>query len=608
VTFGAPALLHLLWLVPALVVLVAWAARRRRQDAERLIAARLLDRGLPPLLERRRAWRATLTLLGVALACVAAAQPRWGFTTIERKLRGVEIIVALDVSNSMRAEDVKPSRMERAKREVIDLLELLQSDRVGVVIFAAGAYPRVPLTTDYVALRRILEDTSPSMLRAQGSDLAAAMTESLKLFGEDRGADRAIVVISDGESHSGALDEVGATLKEAGVRVYALGVGTPDGAPIPEAKGGFKLDRSGQMVLSRLDESALSQLAAATGGATIRSVASASDTAQIVGELRASMVRQTEESRRQRVWNERFQWPLAAGLGLMVLAALLGDGRVRAVALALLVVGVAQAGDLDDARSLSAQGRHDEALRSYTELLAEAPDDPAIRWGMAEALYRAGRYEDAARGFQELAARAPERYRADAYYNAGNAQYRAGRLDDAVKSWDQALAARPDHAGAQKNAEQVRQEIAARQAPPPESQDGAPQDGEPQDGEPQDGQPQDGQPQDGQPQDGQPQDGQPQDGEGAPQDQRPQDGGERSPQDGERSQTKPGEAQPEGGENTPNEGEAQGEAQAGQPSDEAPPPGAASGMSPAEAQRLLDAVEEGTPRVFIDGYPKEKDW
>jgi len=608
VTFGAPALLHLLWLVPALVVLVAWAARRRRQDAERLIAARLLDRGLPPLLERRRAWRATLTLLGVALACVAAAQPRWGFTTIERKLRGVEIIVALDVSNSMLAEDVKPSRMERAKREVIDLLELLQSDRVGVVIFAAGAYPRVPLTTDYVALRRILEDTSPSMLRAQGSDLAAAMTESLKLFGEDRGADRAIVVISDGESHSGALDQVGATLKEAGVRVYALGVGTPDGAPIPEAKGGFKLDRSGQMVLSRLDESALSQLAAATGGATIRSVASASDTAQIVGELRASMVRQTEESRRQRVWNERFQWPLAAGLGLMVLAALLGDGRVRAAALALLVVGVAQAGDLDDARSLSAQGRHDEALRSYTELLAEAPDDPAIRWGMAEALYRAGRYEDAARGFQELAARAPERYRADAYYNAGNAQYRAGRLDDAVKSWDQALAARPDHAGAQKNAEQVRQEIAARQAPPPESQDGAPQDGEPQDGQPQDGQPQDGQPEDGEPQDGQPQDGQPQDGEGAPQDQRPQDGGERSPQDGERSQTKPGEAQPSGVENTPNEGEAQGEAQAGQPSDEAPPPGAASGMSPAEAQRLLDAVEEGTPRVFIDGYPKEKDW
>ena len=339
----------------------------------------------------------------------------------------------------------------------------------------------------------------------------------------------------------------------------------------------------------------LAQLAAATGGATIRSVASASDTAQIVGELRASMQRQTEESRRQRVWNERFQWPLAAGLGLIVLAALLGDGRVRALALALLVVGVAQAGALDDARSLSAQGRHEEALRSYTELLAESPDDPTIRWGMAEALYRAGRYEDAARGFEELAARAPERYRADAHYNAGNAQYRAGRLDDAVKSWDQALAARPDHAGAQKNVEQVRKEIAARQAPPPEPA-------------PQDGQPQDGEPQDGQPQDGQPQSGQPQQGEGAPQDQPPQDGGERSPQDGERSQTEPGEAPPNRGENTPSEGEAQGEAQAGQPSDEVPPQGAASGMSPAEAQRLLDAVEEGTPRVFINGYPKEKDW
>ncbi|MCK6520034.1 VWA domain-containing protein [Myxococcota bacterium] len=605
-TFGAPALFHLLWMIPALVVLLAWAARRRRQDAERLIAARLLDRGLPPRLERRRAWRATLTLLGLALACVAAAQPRWGFTTIERKLRGVEIIVALDVSNSMRAEDVKPSRMERARREVIDLLDALQSDRVGVVIFAAGAYPRVPLTTDYVALRRILEDTSPSMLRAQGSDLAAAMTESLKLFGEDRGADRAIVVISDGESHGEALDPVGAALKAAGVRVYALGVGTPEGAPIPEPNGGFKLDRAGQMVMSRLDESALNQLAAATGGATIRSVASASDTAQIVGELRASLQRQSEESRRKRVWNERFQWPLAAGLGLMVLSALLGDGRVRAVALALLVVGVARAGTLDDARSLSAQGRHDEALRSYTELLAESPDDPAVRWGMAEALYRAGRYEDAARGFQELAARAPERYRADAYYNAGNAQYRAGRLDDAVASWEQALAARPDHPGAQRNAEQVREEIAARQAPPQEQQ----QPGEPQDGQPQDGEPQDGQPQPGQPQGGPPQPGQPQPGQGSPQDQAPRDGGERSPQDGERSQTQPGEGPPPGGERAPGEGEPQ-PGEGGEPSQPGEGEGAtapASGMSPAEAQRLLDAVEEGSPRVYIDGYPKEKDW
>jgi Ca-activated chloride channel family protein len=227
---------------------------------------------------------------------------------------------------------------------------------------------------------------------------------------------------------------------------------------------------------------------------------------------------------------------------------------------------------------------------------------------MAEALYRAGRYEDAARGFQELAARAPERYRADAHYNAGNAQYRAGRLDDAVKSWEQALAARPDHAGAQKNAEQVRQEIAARQAPPPESQDGAPQEGEPQDGEPQDGQPQEGEPQDGQPQDGQPQEGQPQDGEGQPLKISGKTAASAAPKTASAPRPSPARRSQNGGENTPSEGEAQGEAQAGQPSDEAPPPGAASGMSPAEAQRLLDAVEEGTPRVFIDGYPKEKDW
>ncbi|MCB9759609.1 MAG: VWA domain-containing protein [Alphaproteobacteria bacterium] len=596
-TLGAPSWLHLLWALPVLVGVVWWASARRRRDLARLMAAGLLQRHLPPGLEQRRAWRATLTLLGLSLAVVAAAQPRWGFTWRDLDAEGLEVIVALDLSRSMDAKDVDPSRLERARREIGDLLELLPGDRVGLVIFAAGAYPRVPLTVDHDALRTILRDTDTDVLQAQGSSIAEALRVSLDLFGEDTGVDRAVVLLSDGESWDEDTAQAAAALQEAGVRVYALGVGTEEGAPIPETGGGFKTDRSGEVVITRLNEDALRQVAATTGGAYVRSVAGAGDVRGLVGELRSVMQRTSVETRREKVWDERFQYPLAAGVGLIMLGVLLGDGRRAAVLVAvLLCCGVARAEGLDDARQLMDAGEPGEAIELLHQLQVADPQDPQVLWALGEACYEAGRYADAADAFDTLAERAPqERQRVQARYNAGNARYHAGRLDEAVADWEQVLSQDPDHEAANHNAEAVRQEIAARMQPPQQQ----PQSGQ---GDP------DAQPQDGE---GEKQDAPPQQGENGPEAPPDAQQGEESgqPQEGEGTRPEKDTASPEGegGQAAQDTGAPEDTGSPSAGGEEAPPEGVDE-MSAAEAQRLLDGVEEGRPRVVVRGASKEKDW
>lgn len=597
-TLGAPQWLHLLWLLPPVVGLLVWAARARQRGVQALIGAGLLARELPPDLERRRAWAATLALLGLAAVALAAAQPRWGFTWVERPLRGVEVVLLLDVSRSMDARDVEPSRLERARREASDLLDRLSGDRVGLVVFAAGAYPRVPLTLDHRALRGILAQTDTTLLQAQGSNLGGAVREALALFGPAGDADRAIIVLSDGEAWDSATAEAAQEAAAQGVRLYTIAIGGEDGAPIPEPGGGFKLDRTGRVVLSRVNEEALRGLAQATGGAAVRSVAGAADANALVAELRAALTRTTEERRAERVWDERFQWPLAAGLGLLLLSRGLGDRRA-ALSLALLLLALpARANPAAEARTLLAQGRHQEAVALLAQAQVDQPGDVGLAFALAEALYRAGRYEEAARAYEQLAARAPEPgQRRDAGYNAGLAAYQAGRLDDAVAAWQQVLEQDPEHAAARHNAEQVQQEIAARlQPPPPQQGEEQPQDGEagdpPQEGEDGAAQPQPGQPA------GQPPSAAPDPRQQAPQ-ARPEDAA--PPSDGTRPEA------PEGGTRA-GEGAPQGEASPEGQADPLEGGGGVGEMSPQEALRVLEGVEEGQPRVVIRGQAQEKDW
>jgi Ca-activated chloride channel family protein len=544
VTFAAPVWLNLLWALPLLAWLLWRDARLRRRQIARVFGETLGERVAPATLWRKRSWKRTLWVLGLAALLLAAAQPRWGFQWKETKSQGVELVVALDVSRSMDAEDVDPSRLERARREIQDLLQLAQGDRVGLVIFAGGAYPRVPLTRDRNALLQILRTTDSQVLQAQGSSLASALAVARDLFGDEAASHRGIVLISDGEAWDSDLDTEVALLADQGVRVYAVGVGTERGAPIPEAGGGLKKDRSGEVVLTRLEASALKGIAAATGGAYVQSVAGASDMRALADTLHSALDSVEGEAHRERVWDERFQWPLALGVMLLLGAALLGDGRSLVAACLLLSVA--------------------------TPARAESTVDAATLWTEGQSLHRAGQFDEAHRVFTDLADRALDPATAlSARYNAGNASYRGGRLEDALSEWNRVLEQVPEHPQAAANVEQVTQELQARRQPPEEQ----PQDGE--EGEEGEESEEEGESEEGQEEENGSEGEQEEPSE--LEDLSQLDDTEESPPEGEEAQMSPV---------APGEGE----------------------LTEQEAMRLLELIEEGRPRVVVGGRSKEKDW
>ena len=565
-SFGAPAWLYLLWLVPPLVLAVWAAAAKRRRDLTKIFGVEMANKALSVTLRRSRSTRWGLWLIGISLSLLALAQPRWGYSWVENEALGLEVVVALDVSRSMDAQDIDPSRFVRAKREILDLLEELPESKIGLVVFAGGAYPRIPQTLDHRAIETVLAATDTSTIRAQGSSIAAALRESIDLMDFATEADRAIVLVSDGEGWDRDIDQVVSQVEEGGVRVYSIGVGGTSGAPIP-TEAGFKLDRDGEMVMTRLDRSALERVAQSTGGAYVTSIAGNSDVVGIVEEMRSAMAGSSMGTRREKVWDERYQWPLSLGVLALLGSAFIGRGRVAAIVGLLLVVSSVEVA---------------QATPSTVD-----SSDPRALWQMGEELFSSGDYEDAWSTFNDIATRSVESaVREQARYNAGLAAYGSGRLEDAVSDWEAVLELNPENEAAASNAEAVRQEIAQRmQPPPPESEDG--ESGE--EGE---------------------------EGEDSEESEESEDSseesGDESESDGTREESDAGE---DTGEMPPPETDGemdetddddssdQSEGVAGEPLAEG-----VQEISEQAAQHLLEGVEEGRPHVVVTGGSQERDW
>ena len=577
---GSSITLYGLWALPVVALLLLLGLRRRRALVARL--GPLVGRDVGQRANRRHRTRLIAMWVGLGLVVVSLAQPRWGYRWQELKREGLSIVVVLDTSSSMAAEDVSPSRMDRAKREILDLTELLAGDRLGLVLFAGGAYPRMPLTLDYNAIRRVVKQADTTTLRSQGSDLGAALEAAGKLLGASGAADRAIIVVSDGEDQLGKAPAVAEALADKGVHLYAIGVGTDDGAPIPEVGGGFKKDASGAVVLSRLEESVLHQIASIGQGAYVRSVAGNGDMRAIYGdEIRGKLQTSEQAARRSRIWDERFQWPLGVGLFVLVIGFLARGPRRReavvSASLAMLVLAL-------PARA----AEEGQSIAELTEQQVSSPDDLGVAERLGAALFADGQYNRAEEVLSSVADRTTDaEARNRARYNAGLAAYRGGRLTEAVEDW-QRLLQEGEHPAAAKNAQAVQQEIAKRtNQEPPDQQDG--------DGESGDGQDPPEQPEDSN-QDQDQGDDPKQDGEDSP-----ENNGERDPSE---------ESDPE--EPPPGEG---GEISDGQPPEagdsgapQTPPPEVGS-ISQQEAERMFDGVEEGSPRVVVDpGSSGGNDW
>jgi Ca-activated chloride channel homolog len=325
--------LALLGLVLGLLALVV--GLRRRARLARVLPGRQAERLAPGVSRTRPALQGSLYGLGLMLLGIALGQPQCGSRSEVVKKRGIDVVVALDASKSMLARDVAPSRLERAKLELTTLLDELKGDRVGLVVFAGEAFVQSPLTSDYAAAKLFLGAVAPEQMPQGGSNIGAALRLAKQVLdGADRGSkERVVVLLSDGEDLFGEVDDAVADLKEAGIQVLTVGVGSEAGEPIPltNRRGEFvdyQKDRAGQTVITRLDRAGLSAIAEATGGAFFfqqRGVA--------MGQVLERIERLQKSELESRVavrYDERFQHFALPGLALLALGMLLLPSRRRA--------------------------------------------------------------------------------------------------------------------------------------------------------------------------------------------------------------------------------------------------------------------------------------
>ena len=314
--FGEPLYLYLTLLIPLLIGFFVWAEKKRKTLSAKFVDASLLSKLTSPEAVKQRRTKIKFLTWGLLFLMIALAQPRWGFQWEDLKQRGVDIVVALDVSNSMRATDIKPSRLERAKHKVTDLLRMLKGDRIGVVAFAGTSFLHCPLTLDYQAAEMFLSALDTDLIPLQGTALGHAIETSIQAFSTKEKKSKAILLITDGEDHEGTVLMALEKAKKEGVKIFVIGIGRDEGVPVPDPKGGgFKRNQSGEIVLSKINEPLLEKIAVDTGGVYVRSVLGDRDLQTIyLEQIQQSLEKKELKSSRRKRWTERFQWWLFAGL------------------------------------------------------------------------------------------------------------------------------------------------------------------------------------------------------------------------------------------------------------------------------------------------------
>ena len=325
--FANPQYLWLLVVLPLFVALFWLAAHRRRKRLERFGHPAILQELMPDVSTGRVTLRFILFLLAVLCLILAAARPQFGSKLREEKTRGIEMMLTVDVSNSMLAEDFEPNRLERTKYAIGKLFEGLQQNRVGLVVFAGEPKVQLPITSDYRMARAFARKIDPSLGSVQGTAIGKALEQALLAFSSDteQSHGRVIILITDGENHEDDAIAVAERAAQQGVRIFTIGIGTPEGAPI-QIGGEFIKDENGEMVVSKLNEEMLAQIADITGGAYVRATKQSIGLDEIVKAI--NEMEQTELSTiRFEEFNEQYQYLLIAALVLLLVEFLILDRR-----------------------------------------------------------------------------------------------------------------------------------------------------------------------------------------------------------------------------------------------------------------------------------------
>lgn len=461
-------------MVPALVVAFFVVHRRRQRLLHRLIAEPLVSTLTPETSTAKRSLKQSILLFSVACLILAAANPQVGTRLEEVKREGIDLFVALDVSLSMKSEDIRPSRLEKAKRDVSDLLRKLHGDRVGLVVFAGEAYVQFPLTADYSAADLFLNAVDVDAVPVPGTMIGNALEVALKSFREDLPTQKAIVVVSDGENTEGDVAGAVEKSRKAGVRVFTIGMGTPDGSPIPvyganSERADYKRDRAGNIVLSRLDETSLQQIALSTGGSYRRATNAGNEIDEIFKEL--SSLQKTEMASLQVTgYEDQFFYPLVLGLLLLALELFLSERRGRfltrlvrlfpaAGLFAILLAVPSYTAHAQTVRSLVSngneayqKGRYADAETEYKKAQEKDPASREAQFNLGNSYYKQQRADEAQRQYSNYLAGAKEPAdQSMAYYNLGNTFFKSNKPEESLEAYKRALKLNPDDEDARYN-------------------------------------------------------------------------------------------------------------------------------------------------------------
>jgi Ca-activated chloride channel family protein len=532
VTFSHPGWL-LAGVVACICLLWIWNRYEARQHAAlaRFVSAHLRKQLTLSVSVGRRRVRRGLQLAALALLFGALAEPLAGYHWELISRRGNEIIFAVDTSRSMSTPDVRPDRLTRAKLAIDDFTNKLDGDAVGLVAFAGTAFLVCPITLDYGAFHESLAALDTNIIPRGGTNITSAIHEAQGALQNRPGSDKILILVTDGEDLEGdSLTAAKAAAAQDGLKIFTVGVGTANGdlIPLPAAQGGgFLKDTEGHLVKSRLDEAALKALAAATGGTYAPLGAQNQGLETIYQQALAPLAKHDLESRAQRVYTERFQWPLGLSLALLLSSLVVGTRRrvaserpasehersFRRLAMptSAALIGLCWLLPLHSARASPASaavayahGDFAAAAQDYSASLARNPKQPLLQFDAGAAAYKAGEFPQAAEAFKASvnasesgnSKRLAEQQ--DAYYNLGNTHYRVGQKTEqsnaaetienwsqALKAYDAALQLRADDADAKFNRDLVKRKLDAlrKQSQQQQSKESQSQSSEPQQGQ-----------------------------------------------------------------------------------------------------------------------------
>ncbi|MFQ3223880.1 MAG: Ca-activated chloride channel family protein [Lentimonas sp.] len=453
-----------IWLTvtPLIVLLFAglfvFGLRRREALLSRFAAARLLDQLTEKASQQRTLLKSGLILLALALIGVSLARPQYGVDWIERKARGLDIVFVLDSSKSMLATDLRPTRLDRAKLAIIDLVKRLESDRIGLVVFAGNAFLQTPPTLDYSAFRENLDSIGYTSISRGGSDIGRALREAAKAFPKDNNF-KVVILLTDGEDQQQQAIETAREVAKDGIKVYTIGIGTPEGEYLKIRNGQgteeFIRDSSGQPVRSQLDEATLQEIAQLTGGSYSRLSDQSLNT--LYSSVLATLPREERESELQEARIERYQWTLSIACVLLVLEIFIRRRSKASIQLALAIAaGTLFLPSPSEAQEIPEIPESTEPLElplpggeeAPEEIIHDRPTDPRILYNQAYEQLTAGNYADATRLYEEAIELSENvALERDALYNMahatnqiGDAAFEAQDFEAAIKSWQQAEA------------------------------------------------------------------------------------------------------------------------------------------------------------------------